>query len=164
MTSSQHVYEVRPRKDHRGVDLISDALPFGRRTTQSRGLIQVRLKIKQRYDFHSWIAKQLQRDHNMTTKALFVKLEAKPGKENEVAKFLREAQGLVQQEPTTTAWFGIRLGSTTFAIFDAFADDAGREAHLSGKVAKALMEKAPELLAEPPKIEKADVLADRLLG
>ena len=97
-------------------------------------------------------------------KQLFVKLEAKPGKENEVAKFLRDGQGLVQQEPATIAWFGIRLGPTTFAIFDAFADDARRDAHLSGKVAKALMEKAPELLAEPPKIEKADVLADRLLG
>jgi hypothetical protein len=81
-----------------------------------------------------------------------------------VAKFLRDGQGLVAQQPATTAWFGIRLGPTTFAIFDAFADDAGRDAHLSGKVAKALMEKAPELLAEPPKIEKADVLADRLPG
>ena len=60
----------------------------------------------------------------MTTKALFVKLEAKPGKENEVAKFLRDGQGLVAQEPATTAWFGIRLGPSTFAIFDAFADDA----------------------------------------
>ncbi len=99
----------------------------------------------------------------MTTKALFVRLEAKAGKENEVAKFLRDAQGLVQQEPATTAWFGIRLGPTTFAIFDAFPD-ARRDAHLSGKVAKALMQKAPKLLAEPPKIEKADVLADRLLG
>ena len=69
----------------------------------------------------------------------------------------------MQQEPATTAWFAIRLGSTTFAIFDAFPDDAGRDAHLSGKVAEALMEKALELLAEPPKIEKADVLADRLL-
>ena len=100
----------------------------------------------------------------MTTKALFVRLEAKPGKENEVATFLRDGQGLVQQEPATTAWFGIRLGPATFAIFDAFPDDAGRDAHLSGKVAKALMEKAPDLLAEPPKIEKADVLADRLPG
>ena len=71
-----------------------------------------------------------------------VKLEAKPDKENEVAKFLRDGQGLVQQEAATIAWFGIRLGPTTFAIFDAFADDTGREAHLSGKVAKALMEKA----------------------
>src|SRR5204863_8071832 len=67
----------------------------------------------------------------MTTKALFVRLEAKPGKENEVAKFLRDAQGLVQQEPATTAWFAIRLGSTIFAIFDAFPDDAGRDAHSS---------------------------------
>jgi len=100
----------------------------------------------------------------MTTKALFVRLEAKPGKENEVAKFLRDGQGLVQQEPATIAWFGIRPSPTTFAVFDAFADDAGRDAHLSGKVAEALMEKASELLAEPPKIEKADVLADRLLG
>ena len=100
----------------------------------------------------------------MTAKALFVRLEAKPGKENEVAKFLRDAQGLVQQEPATTAWFGIKLGPTSFAIFDAFPDDAGRDAHLSGKVAKALMEKAPELLAQPPQIEKADVLADRLPG
>jgi hypothetical protein len=64
----------------------------------------------------------------------------------------------------TTAWFGIRFGETSFAIFDTFPDDAGRDAHLSGKVAKALMEKASELLAEPPKIEKADVLADRLPG
>jgi len=100
----------------------------------------------------------------MTTKALFVKLEAKAGKENEGAKFLRYGQGFVAQEPATTAWFGIQLGPSTFAIFDAFPDDAGRDAHLSGKVAKALMEKAPELLAEPPKIEKADVLADRLPG
>jgi quinol monooxygenase YgiN len=85
-------------------------------------------------------------------------------KKNEVAKFLRDGQGLVQQEPATTAWFGIRLGPTTFAIFDAFPDDAGRDAHLSGKVAKALMEKAPELLAEPPKIEKADRIGRQVTG
>jgi quinol monooxygenase YgiN len=98
----------------------------------------------------------------MTQKALFVRLDAKPGKENEVAKFLRDGQGLVQQEPGTVAWFGIQLGPTTFAIFDAFLDDAGRDAHLSGKVATALMEKAPELLAQPPKIERVEVLADKL--
>ena len=124
----------------------------------------VRLKLKQRYDLPQLSINTFKRDHDMTTKALFVRLEAKAGKENEVAKFLRDGQGLVAQEPATTAWFGIRLGPTTFAIFDAFSDDAGRDAHLSGKVAKALMEKAPELLAEPPKIEKADVLADRLPG
>jgi Uncharacterized conserved protein len=114
--------------------------------------------------FHRETAKTVARRSPHDPKALFVRLEAKPGKENEVAKFLRDAQGLVQQEPATTAWFGIKLGPTTFAIFDAFPDDAGRDAHLSGKVAKALMEKAPELLAQPPQIEKADVLADRLPG
>jgi hypothetical protein len=67
----------------------------------------------------------------MTTKALLVKLEAKPGKENEVDEFLRDGQGLVAQEPATPAWFGIRLGPTTFAIFDAFAGDAGRETRTS---------------------------------
>jgi quinol monooxygenase YgiN len=123
----------------------------------------VRLKTEKRYDPQLG-RKQSQGEHDMTTKALFVKLEAIPGKEKEVAKFLRDGQGLVQQEPATTAWFAIQLGPTTFAIFDAFPDEAGRDAHLSGKVAKALMEKAPEILAEPPKIEKADVLADRLLG
>src|SRR5205809_5136301 len=133
------------------------------RTRVALGPDSVRHKPKQRYDFHRETAKQSRGDHHMTTKALFVRLEAKPGKENEVAKFLRDAQGLVQQEPATTAWFAIRLGSTIFAIFDAFPDDAGRDAHLSGNVAEALMEKAPELLAEPPKTEKADVLADRLL-
>jgi len=101
----------------------------------------------------------------MTTKALFVKLEAKPGKENEVSKFLRDGQGLVQQEPATTAWFGIRLGSTTFAIFDAFPDEAGRDAHLSGKVAKALMEKAPEPTggAAEDSIVKEPTNADKFL-
>src|SRR5436853_7840179 len=98
----------------------------------------------------------------MTTKALFVKLEAKPGKENEVAKFLRDGQGLVRQEPATTAWFGIRLGPTTFGIFDAFPNEAGRQAHLSGQVAAALMAKASELLSQPPSIEKVDVLAAKL--
>src|SRR5438093_2947159 len=100
----------------------------------------------------------------MVKKALFVRLEAKPGKEAEVESFLRGGLPIVQEELATTAWFGIRLGPTTFAIFDAFPDEAGRQAHLSGKVAAALMEKALDLLAQPPKIEKADVLADRLPG
>jgi len=82
----------------------------------------------------------------MTKKALFVRLEAKPGKESQVAEFLRSGQPLVQEEPGTIAWFGIQLGPTTFAIFDAFADDAGRDAHLSGKVAAALMAKAADFL------------------
>jgi len=98
----------------------------------------------------------------MTKRALFVRLEAKSGKENDVAKFLRDGQSLVLQEPATTAWFVIQFGPTTFGIFDAFPDESGRDAHLSGKVAEALMQKASDLLAQPPKIEKADVLADKL--
>jgi quinol monooxygenase YgiN len=96
------------------------------------------------------------------TVALLVKLEAKPGKEAEVEAFLLSGLPIVQEEPATLAWFGIRLGPSTFGIFDAFPDDAGRQAHLSGKVAAALMAKAPELLATPPTIEKVDVLAAKL--
>src|SRR6201985_3714846 len=98
----------------------------------------------------------------MVKTALFVRLEAKPGKEDEVASFLKSGLALVEQEPATTAWFGIRLGPSTFGIFDAFPDEAGRQAHLSGKVAAALMAKAPELLAQSPVIEKVDVLAAKL--
>jgi quinol monooxygenase YgiN len=99
---------------------------------------------------------------NTVTVALWVKLDAKPGKEGDLDTFLRSALPLVQEEPATLAWFAIRLGPSTFGIFDAFPDDAGREAHLSGKVAAALMAKAPELLATPPSIEKIDVLAAKL--
>jgi quinol monooxygenase YgiN len=96
--------------------------------------------------------------------ALLVRLEAKPGKEAEVEEFLRGGLALVQREPATTLWFGIRLGPTTFGIFDTFPDEAGRQAHLSGEVAKALMAKASELFAEPPSIEKAEILAAKLPG
>jgi quinol monooxygenase YgiN len=96
--------------------------------------------------------------------ALFVRLEAKPGKEAEVEESLRGGLALVQREPATTLWFGIRLGPTTFGIFDTFPDEAGRQAHLSGEVAKALMAKASELFAEPPSIEKAEILAAKLPG
>jgi len=104
----------------------------------------------------------LNREKIMVKVALFVRLEAKPGKEREVEKFLLSGLPLVMGEPATTAWFGIRLGPSTFGIFDAFADEAGRQAHLTGKVAAALMAKAPELLAKPPVIEKVDVLAAKL--
>jgi len=93
---------------------------------------------------------------------LFVRLEAKPGKEKDVETFLRGGLALVNQEPGTTAWFAIRLGPSTFGIFDVFQDEKGRQAHLSGEVAKALMAKASELFAKPPAIEKADVLAAKL--
>jgi quinol monooxygenase YgiN len=98
----------------------------------------------------------------MVKEALFVRLEAKPGKEAEVERFLRSALPLVEEEPATTAWFGIRLGPSMFGIFDAFPDEKGRQAHLSGRVAAALMAKAPELLAKAPIIESVDVLAAKL--
>ncbi len=98
----------------------------------------------------------------MVKVALFVRLEAKPGKEAEVERFLLDGLPFVQQEPATTAWFGIRLGPSTFGIFDAFPDEQGRQAHLAGKVAAALMEKAAELFVKPPAIEKIDVLAAKL--
>lgn len=98
----------------------------------------------------------------MVTVALFVRLEAKPGKEKDVESFLRGGLAIVQQEPATTAWFAIRMGPSSFGIFDAFPDEAGRQAHLSGRVAAALMAKAADLLAQPPLIEKIDVLAAKL--
>jgi quinol monooxygenase YgiN len=98
----------------------------------------------------------------MPTVALYVRLEAKPGKESAVADFLRSALPLVNEEPATTAWFAIQMGPSTFGIFDAFPDDAGRQAHLNGKVASALMENASELLSEAPRIEQIDVLAAKL--
>lgn len=93
---------------------------------------------------------------------LLVRLEAKPDKEAEVETFLRGGLSIVQEEPATTAWFAIRMGPSMFGIFDAFPDDAGRQAHLSGRVAAAFMAEASELLAQPPAIEKVDVLAVKL--
>ena len=100
----------------------------------------------------------------MVKLALFVRLEAKPGKEQEVEEFLAGGLAVVLQEPATTAWFALRLGTSTFGIFDAFPDEAGRQAHLSGQVAAALMAKAPELLSQPPVIEMVDLLAAKLPG
>lgn len=94
--------------------------------------------------------------------ALLVTMEAKPGKEAEVEAFLRKGQPIVQDEPGTVAWFGVRTGPSTFGIFDAFPDEAGRQAHLSGLLAASLMEGTPELFASAPRIEKLDVLAPKL--
>jgi len=98
----------------------------------------------------------------MVKVALFVRLEAKPDKVKDVEVFLKKGLSLVEDEPETTVWFGLRLGPTTFGIFDAFPDEEGREAHLNGKVAAALMEKAGALLSEPPMIEKVDILAEKV--
>ncbi len=98
----------------------------------------------------------------MVKVALYVRLEAKSGKEADVESFLRGGLAIVEEEPATTAWFAIKMGPSTFGIFDAFPDEAGRQAHLTGRVAAALMAKAGELLAQPPSIEKVDVLAAKL--
>jgi quinol monooxygenase YgiN len=100
----------------------------------------------------------------MTKYALFVPLEAKPGKEKEVAAFLRSAVLLVNAEPGTISWFAIQEGLSRFAIFDTFDDEAGRDAHLHGKVAAALMEKANsgELFVNKPEVYELEVLADKL--
>ena len=95
-------------------------------------------------------------------KALFARLDAKPGKEAAVKELLVGALALANKEPRTTVWFALQLGPSTFGVFDAFADDAGRQAHLDGEIAKALMAKAPELLARPPQIDPVDVLAAKL--
>ncbi|KLU25743.1 antibiotic biosynthesis monooxygenase [Caballeronia mineralivorans PML1(12)] len=100
----------------------------------------------------------------MVNTALWVRLEAKAGKEKDVEAFLLGGLELVEQEPATTAWFALQLNPTTFGIFDAFPDEAGRDAHLAGKVAEALMAKAGELFASPPQIVKVDVLASKLPG
>lgn len=98
----------------------------------------------------------------MLTHALFVRLEAKPGKEDEVAAFLMQGLQLANQETTTPVWFALRLGPTTFAVFDAFRDETGRQNHLNGPIAQALMAHAPNLLAAAPAIEQIDVLGAKL--
>ncbi len=98
----------------------------------------------------------------MSQVGLFVELEAKPGKEGEVEAFLIEGAEMVRQEPGTTAWLAVRTAPRRFGILEAFPDEAGREAHLSGKVAAALMEKAPDLLMKGPDIRRIEVLADKL--
>jgi quinol monooxygenase YgiN len=100
----------------------------------------------------------------MLTVGLFARLEAKPGKAEDLAAFLKQGLQLANQETTTPLWFALRLGPTTFAIFDAFRDEAGRQAHLDGPIARALMAQAPTLLATPPVIERADVLGAKLPG
>jgi quinol monooxygenase YgiN len=94
----------------------------------------------------------------MLSVGLFVRLEAKPGKEEAVAAFLKQGLEMANQEADTLVWYALRLGPSTFAIFDAFADESGRQAHLNGPIAKALMANAPDLLAVPPSIERAEIL------
>ena len=94
--------------------------------------------------------------------ALFARLEAKAGKEDDVAKFLGMGLEMATRETTTPIWFALRLGPSTFGVFDAFTDESGRQAHLSGPIAQALMAQAPELFAKAPVIERIDVLGAKL--
>ena len=96
--------------------------------------------------------------------ALLALLRAKAGKEKEVEDFLKSAQALAVAEPATTTWYAVKLGEGRFGIFDTFADEAGRSAHLGGPIAKALMARAEELLAEPPQIESLDILVAKAPG
>ena len=98
----------------------------------------------------------------MLTLGLFVRLEAKPGKEKEVADFLTQALQLANQEKTTPLWFALRLGPSTFAVSDFFHDETGRQNHLNGPIAKALMAQASNLLAAPPSIEKTEILGAKI--
>jgi len=93
---------------------------------------------------------------------LLVRLEAKPGKEKDVAAFLKQGLQMANEEAATPVWFALRLGPSTFAIFDAFGDETGRQAHLNGPIAKALFANAPDLLAESPSIDKTEVLGAKL--
>ncbi len=95
----------------------------------------------------------------MVTAGLYVRLRAQPGKEQELERFLHSAIGLVEAEPATIDWFAVRVDASTFAVFDTFRDDAGRRAHLAGRVAEALLAQAGELLVEPPDIQAVDVIA-----
>jgi quinol monooxygenase YgiN len=98
----------------------------------------------------------------MPNLALYVQLKAKPGKEVEVEDFLRGGLSIVENEPATITWYALKMGPSTYGIFDTFPDEQGRQAHLSGEVAKALMAKAGELLAEAPSIQKVEVLAAKM--
>lgn len=94
--------------------------------------------------------------------ALWVRLEAKPGKEADVESFLLNGLSIVQDEPATTTWYALKLGPSMFGIFDTFKDESGRQAHLTGRVAAALKAQASELFVQPPSIEKIEVLAAKL--
>jgi quinol monooxygenase YgiN len=100
----------------------------------------------------------------MSKLALFVRLEAKPGQEGALAAFLASALPLANAESGTVTWFALKFGPSTFGVFDTFADEEGRQAHLRGQIAAALMANAAALLSTPPNIEKVDLLAAKLPG
>jgi quinol monooxygenase YgiN len=96
--------------------------------------------------------------------AIWAQMEAKAGKEQEVAEFLKSAQALAEKETGTITWYAMRLGGSGFGIFDTFADEKGREAHLTGEIAKALFERSQELFAKEPTVHKVELLAAKVPG
>ena len=104
----------------------------------------------------------MQGDGSQVKVALWVRLEAKPGKEADVESFLLNGLSIVQDEPSTVTWYAVKLGPSTFGIFDTFLDESGRQAHLSGRVATLLKAEASELFAQPPSIERIDIVAAKL--
>src|SRR4051794_34741370 len=122
-----------------------------------------------RAPFQDWarmiiVAERSDRGCRMVSRGLLVRLEARPGRDNDVEDLLRSALPMVRQEAATTAWFAIRFGRNEYGIFDVFPDDAGRDAHLAGPIAKALMEQSDALFAKQPQIQRLDVLAHKLPG
>jgi len=97
----------------------------------------------------------------MVRKALWAELNAKPGKEKELEDFLKSALPLAEREKDTVSWYAVKMGPASFGIFDTFADDTGRQAHLNGEIAKALMSKGKELLASEPKIHQIEIIASK---
>jgi quinol monooxygenase YgiN len=97
----------------------------------------------------------------MATKAIWVMLKAKPGKEAEVEAFLKQGAAMSNDEPQTVTWYGVKMAPGMYGVFDTFNDEAGRDAHLTGEIAKALMANAPDLFSNEIHIEKMDILADK---
>lgn len=100
----------------------------------------------------------------MNNFAIWAQVEAKPGKEREVEEFLKSAQPLAEREAGTTAWYAVKIGPARFGIFDTFADEQGRDAHLNGEIAKALFAKAPELFSKQPEVHKIAIIAEKTPG
>jgi quinol monooxygenase YgiN len=100
-------------------------------------------------------------DYNMAKYALYVSLKAKPGKERDVEAFLKQGAEMSKKEAGTVSWFGLKEDEGSYSVFDTFNDEAARDAHLNGEIAKALMAKASELFANPPQIHKINIVADK---
>jgi len=97
----------------------------------------------------------------MATKAIWVMLKAKPGKEADVEAFLKQGAAMSLDEPKTVTWYGVKIAPGMYGVFDTFDDEAGRDAHVNGPIAKALMANAAELFSNDLKIEKMEILADK---